>query len=122
MSLVEGIEKQGVQPPRVFALTGGADVIYDTRLTNAAARIADGSKFVDPQTAVRLEVINLDAAAVKLTINGLVTAGEFHYILKAASSDGAGDGGRETFNGSFDFIKALGTAAKRISVVIHSNR
>lgn len=130
MSLAEGNPRVEVNPPRIITLTGGSDNIYDTRGQNDYNRWAnedpatsDPVKWADPFTALRIEVINLDAAPVKLVINGDVTAGNYHYILKAATSDKAGDGGVLELRGmSFQSIEALGTAGKQLSVVIYSTR
>lgn len=122
LASVEGIRTH-VSAPRIHTLTGGTDVIYDTRQTNNADRIAQGSIYVDAPTATRIDIINLDAAVVKVGINNLASANEYHDILAAATADKAGNGGRLTFlEKSYNHITVIGTAGKQISVVVHTTR
>jgi len=124
---VEGIVHCSVMPPRIVTLTGNSNIILDTRddndPTRAAGAIPGPSNLKDPCGIVRIEIENLDAAAIKIAINNTASANEYHYILKSATSDKAGDG--EIFTiplMSFLTISALGTVGKQLSIVIYYTR
>lgn len=123
MALVEGVVNCSVLPPRSITLSGGTDFIYDIRPDNDPFRLSDGSGYAnDPRGVVRLDIINLDNAAVKICLVGKASTNEYHYVLKAATAFEAGDGGSISLPGSYRYITAFGTAGKKLSIVPHFTR